>query len=104
MFKLAPIIQQTNVFYVLVIVNKGLWIGLNDRDVEGVFRWTDGEALSYDKWKIRAQNREPDDLYTVAGNQLTGADCVTTALQSDGSTFWFDQACSQEKMFICMRE
>src|SRR6266496_2953016 len=31
-------------------VYRALWIGLNDRDVEGSFRWTSGAPVTYTKW------------------------------------------------------
>ena len=30
--------------------NEGLWMGLSDKDQEGVFRWASGEAVTYTNW------------------------------------------------------
>lgn len=36
-----------------------LWIGLSDADVEGVFRWVNGEGLSFTNWAYG----EPNNAY-----------------------------------------
>ena len=63
------------------------WIGLNDRDEEGVFAWQDGNPLVYEAWN----EGEPN-------NFNSNEDCVEVLL-SNG--LWNDARCRDEKPFIC---
>ena len=62
--------------------NTGYWIGLNDREVEGIFVWQDGSSLSYENW----QSNQPD-----------GGDCVLKGK----SILWRDQPCNLNRTFVC---
>ena len=65
------------------------WIGLNDRDVEGTFRWHDGTTAVFLPWN----EDEPND-----GGGLFGAeDCVE--LLPPGT--WNDQGCEDPRPFVC---
>ncbi len=60
------------------------WIGLNDRDVEGTFVWTDDTSLDFERW---------------AGEQPEGSpemDCVATYPFG-----WLIEECGLERPFIC---
>lgn len=37
-------------------IERGLWIGLNDADSEGVFKWVSGEESSYTNWYTNEPN------------------------------------------------
>jgi hypothetical protein len=63
------------------------WIGLNDRDVEGEFVWSNGEASTYTRWG----NNQPD-------NASPDHDCAT--LDND-TYFWATQDCATELPAIC---
>lgn len=64
------------------------WIGLSDRDEEGVFRWRDGAALEWAHWA----RKQPD-------NDGCNQDCVALKKRGDGT--WHDTHCGQHRAFIC---
>jgi hypothetical protein len=61
------------------------WIGLNDRDTEGSFVWTDASAPSFTSWAAS----DPDGG--------AAQDCVE--LSADGS--WNDRSCDDSVPFVC---
>ncbi|XP_059149107.1 macrophage mannose receptor 1-like [Physella acuta] len=63
------------------------WIGLNDRDTEAGYKWTDGSGVTYTNW---APN-QPD-------NMLNSEDCVQWALPANK---WNDNYCYVANSFIC---
>jgi len=64
------------------------WIGLNDMDTEGQFKWTDGQELGeFTKWA----SGEPNDH----GN---GEDCVVLENKLKG---WNDRNCNDPLTFVC---
>ena len=66
----------------------GFWIGLNDRDHEGDFRWVgSGQSLSWENWG----NVEPN------GAQIE--DCVVVS-QKHGDR-WGDNECSKTWYYVC---
>lgn len=78
-------------------VNTGFWIGLNDRDNEGDYVWSDDEAVSYTNWA----DGEPDDNDKRDTN---GQDCVQ--LWKSDDLKWDDDYCGdgpfgRKKGFIC---
>ncbi len=65
------------------------YIGISDRDEEGVWRWIDGNLLAYDPWA----GGEPNN----AGN---GEDCVHSNWSgTDGA--WNDIRCGAGQPFLC---
>ncbi|XP_077995001.1 C-type mannose receptor 2-like [Glandiceps talaboti] len=70
-------------------VNAGshLWMGLDDRDVEGEMKWVDGSLVTYSDWNTG----QPDNY----GNN---EDCGHFR-SSDGK--WNDLSCSNKIGFIC---
>ena len=66
----------------------GLWIGLDDIEEEGAFRWSDGNKLEYTNW-----------MPGNPGDTLGGEDCVEF-YYPDGT--WNDINCSWKvDGFIC---
>ena len=41
------------------------WIGLNDRDLEGTYTWTDGTAISYTNFSNTPSNEESNDCVEI---------------------------------------
>ncbi|KAI8498188.1 hypothetical protein Bbelb_241320 [Branchiostoma belcheri] len=66
------------------------WIGLTDRQTEGIYQWSDGSHLSYSNW----QPGQPDDL--------GGEDCVV--LRESGGFRWNDQDCGYSRRSLCQTD
>jgi len=66
------------------------WLGLNDREQEGYFRWTDGSNTTYSNWKA-GQNY--DEV------QRHFEDC--TAMDLEGN--WYTFACTDKFYSVCKR-
>ena len=75
------------------------WMGLSDRLVEGVFRWSDGFAYhSFGNWAVN----EPNNGWFLLNGSLQSfgeEDCVI--LDDQGQ--WFDVGCSNPNAFICQK-
>jgi hypothetical protein len=71
----------------------GEWIGLNDRDNETTFVWTDGTDSLYRKWHKNETRRSNPSVKRNKENQ----DCVR--IVSNG--YWRDTKCCSKRCYIC---
>ncbi|CAG5896528.1 unnamed protein product [Menidia menidia] len=70
--------------------NDELWIGLNDRQTEGLFDWSDHSTVSFTSWE-----------FGKPGVSAEGEDCVI--LRGENGN-WADSPCDQKHGFICMKQ
>ncbi|KAM8849997.1 macrophage mannose receptor 1-like isoform 2-T2 [Spinachia spinachia] len=66
-----------------------LWIGLNDRKVEGLFDWSDHSTVSFTSWEY--------------GNPAASSDINDCVLIQGESGNWADRVCEEKHGSICMK-
>ncbi|XP_022109942.1 C-type mannose receptor 2-like [Acanthaster planci] len=70
-----------------------VWIGLNDRTVEGVYRWADGTPLTgFTNWGPN----QPDN-----GNKAFQEDCMYLRANENFPGEWYDGYCDYPRAYIC---
>ncbi|XP_047456129.1 CD209 antigen-like protein D isoform X3 [Mugil cephalus] len=71
------------------------WIGLNDRDNEGIWKWVDGTPLTLKYWRTN----QPDNGGGIP--KYGEENCVH--IRSDDSTSWNDLSCTSSLQWVCER-
>uniref|UniRef100_A0A7N9AS74 Mannose receptor, C type 1b n=1 Tax=Mastacembelus armatus TaxID=205130 RepID=A0A7N9AS74_9TELE len=71
------------------VSNDKLWIGLNDRNTEGLFEWIDHSTVTFTSWKY--------------GNPAVGTDIKDCVMITGENGNWADQACEEKHGYICMK-
>ncbi|XP_065198092.1 macrophage mannose receptor 1-like [Sycon ciliatum] len=74
------------------LITADSWIGYNDRLVEDTFVWVQGVPTTYTNWFSGA----PDNL-------PPGQDCALMYFNSPGPAQWNDQACGEQRAYVCER-
>ena len=66
------------------------WIGLNDRQSEGVWIWLDTDPLGFENWA-------PNEPANASDNH----DCAVLLTSNGLAPFWGARSCDSENNFIC---
>ena len=73
------------------VAKSAVWIGLNDRQSENVFKWSDSSAADYRNWiQKNSRNRPWKDCTVLMGMRTDGA--------------WSTELCSAPRRYICKRK
>ncbi len=75
-----------------------VWIGLTDKNEEGVYIWTDGSSYLPQPF-VRWGPGEPDNF---GEKNQTKADCTVLVLESSGWV-WKTEDCQEKRAFVCSK-
>uniref|UniRef100_A0A7N6B8S6 C-type lectin domain-containing protein n=1 Tax=Anabas testudineus TaxID=64144 RepID=A0A7N6B8S6_ANATE len=75
------------------LIHKYTWIGLNDRDEEGTWKWVDGTPLTVTYWA--SNNPNNGEGHAEWGEE----DCVE--IFGGQSSEWNDISCEASRQWIC---
>merc|ERR1719410_2536533 len=87
---LASIHDATQSSEIYGLSTEDAWLGLNDRDNEGKWAWTDGSEYDFKNWYPGEPN-----------NWGGGEDCTTSSHRWSRSRKWNDARCSNARPFMC---
>ncbi|XP_028264186.1 CD209 antigen-like protein E [Parambassis ranga] len=83
--------------FLTATINQSSWIGLNNRDHEGTWKWSDGTPL--DSTPGYWRENQPDN---GGGNPLWGEEnCVHLTARQEAKKNWNDQGCDASNRWIC---
>ncbi|XP_071796198.1 lectin BRA-3-like [Asterias amurensis] len=71
---------------IVIGCGKKYWIGLNDRELEGEFKWVDGTTAGYTNWA----RFEPNNAFRE--------DCTEMGYED---AQWNDEDCGRKRCFVC---
>lgn len=74
--------------FITQIIRTNTWIGLNDRDKEGTWMWTDGTPLTVAYWRGWPDNWREEDCVEILAGKKTREN-------------WNDLRCDTSKPWIC---
>ncbi|XP_064619238.1 C-type mannose receptor 2-like [Lineus longissimus] len=99
--QLASIHDQTvNDFFTTTWVQRygrGMWVGLNDRSVDGTFMWNDGTTNNFQNWAVIKGVQQPENTNLK--------NCVGLASPAKGAAGqWNDYKCTMKEWSICQRD
>ena len=82
------LLWRSHVRILVTVYTSRLWLGATDRDVESVFRWTDGSLINYVNW----------DDGQPTGTANSNLNCLGL---SPSTMKWTDYECTDNKQFLC---
>uniref|UniRef100_A0A8C2GJK9 C-type lectin domain-containing protein n=1 Tax=Cyprinus carpio TaxID=7962 RepID=A0A8C2GJK9_CYPCA len=84
------VIINTEEKFISSLVSEIVWIGLSDREQEGIMKWVDNSTLKQQFW----ESNEPND---AGGNE----DCIELNPAKSVLNNWNDIPCSDKRKWIC---
>ncbi|XP_054887413.1 C-type lectin domain family 10 member A-like [Poeciliopsis prolifica] len=79
--------------FLVALIKKEAWIGLNDKETEGSWKWVDGSSLEFKNWL----GSQPDNGGT--SGRWGEEDCVH--VNNNGEASWNDLSCDAAEHWIC---
>uniref|UniRef100_A0A671U411 C-type lectin domain-containing protein n=1 Tax=Sparus aurata TaxID=8175 RepID=A0A671U411_SPAAU len=81
--------------FIFKTIKQDIWIGLNDREKEGTWKWIDGTPLTVAYWRTG----EPND-----GGGWGEEDCVQIRSGVNAKESWNDVPCGVSLQWICAKK